>query len=256
MKLSHFLRLVFVKVWFNLRSEAAQHRLSYTWWILEPALHMGVFYLIFKVLLQRGTPDFVAFLLCGLVPWLWFAKSVSNSSQSIIQGRGIIGQAFIPKAFFPLAAVSQDTVKQSVVFLLLFLYVFATGFPLTSNWLWLLPIIITQFLLILAVSFLVAFIVPFVRDFRYLVATGLTLGMLGSGVFFSYPQVVSPQNRDLFLLNPMANLLVNYRLVLLHGETPLILSLAVISTISLAILALVFFLLRRFDNILTRSVVE
>lgn len=256
MKLSHFLRLVLVKVWFNLRSEAAQHRLSYAWWVLEPVLHMGVFYLVFKILLQRGTPDFVAFLLCGLVPWLWFAKSISNSSQSIIQGRGIIGQAFIPKAFFPLAAVSQDAVKQSVVFLLLFVFIIASGFSLTINWLWLLPIILTQFLLIMAVSFCVAFIVPFARDFRYLVGTVLTLGMLSSGVFFSYPQVVSPQNRDLFLLNPMANLLVNYRLVLLHGEAPLILSLATISIISLAILALVFFLLRRFDNNLTRSVVE
>jgi len=256
MKISHFLRLVFVKVWFNLRSEAAQHRLSYTWWILEPALHMGVFYLIFKVLLQRGTPNFVSFLLCGLVPWLWFAKSVLDSSQSIIQGRGIIGQAFIPKAFFPLAAVSQDTVKQSVVFLLLFLFVLASGFPLTINWLWLLPIIITQFLLILAVSFFVAFIVPFVRDFKYLVGTILHLGMMGSGVFFSYKQVLSPQNRELFLLNPMANLMVNYRLVLLHGEAPMMVSLATISTLSLAFLALFLFLLRRFDNKLTRSVVE
>lgn len=256
MKLTHFLRLVLVKVWFNLRTEAAQHRLSYTWWILEPVLHMGAFYLVFKILLQRGTADFVVFLLCGLVPWLWFAKSVTNSCQSIIQGRGIIGQAFIPKAFFPLTAISQDAVKQSFVFLLLAVFVFASGYSLTINWLWLLPIIITQFLLIAAVSFSVAFIVPFALDFRYLVGTVLTLGMLGSGVFFSYEQVLSPQFRDLFLLNPMANLLVNYRLVLLHGETPLILSLAVISTISLAILALVFFLLRRFDNILTRSVVE
>jgi lipopolysaccharide transport system permease protein len=256
MKMSHFLRLVLVKVWFNLRSEAAQHRLSYTWWVLEPVLYMGVFYLIFKVLLQRGTAGFVAFLLCGLVPWLWFAKSVSNSSQSIIQGRGIISQAFIPKAFFPLTAVSQDAVKQSVVFLLLFLFVFASGFPLTINWLWLLPIIITQFLLIMAVSFCVAFIVTFARDFRYLVGTMLTLGMLGSGIFFSYKQVLSPQNRELFLLNPMANLLVNYRLVLLQGEAPMIVSLATISALSLAVLALILFLLRRFDNNLTRLVVE
>ena len=118
MKPRCFFRLVIVKVWFNLRTEAAQHRLSYAWWILEPVLHMGAFYLIFKILLQRGTENFVAFLLCGLVPWLWFAKSVTNSCQSIIQGKGIISQAFIPKAFFPLTAVvprdrSHDTAKSN-----------------------------------------------------------------------------------------------------------------------------------------------
>ena len=68
MKPTYFLRLVLVKVWFNLRTEAAQHRLSYTWWVLEHVLHMGAFYVVFKILLQRGTDDFVAFLLCGLVP--------------------------------------------------------------------------------------------------------------------------------------------------------------------------------------------
>ena len=248
--------MVIVKVWFNLRTEAAQHRLSYAWWILEPVLHMGAFYLIFKILLQRGTENFVAFLLCGLVPWLWFAKSVTNSCQSIIQGKGIISQAFIPKAFFPLTAVSQDAVKQSLVFLLLAVYLIASGFPLTINWLWLLPIIVTQFLLIAAVSFTVAFIVPFALDFKYLVGTVLILGMMGSGVFFSYEQVLSPQFRDFFLLNPMANLLVSYRLVLLDGEMPRIVDLATISVISLAVLALVLFLLRRFDNNLTRLIIE
>ena len=256
MKPRCFFRLVIVKVWFNLRTEAAQHRLSYAWWILEPVLHMGAFYLIFKILLQRGTENFVAFLLCGLVPWLWFAKSVTNSCQSIIQGKGIISQAFIPKAFFPLTAVSQDAVKQSLVFLLLAVYLIASGFPLTINWLWLLPIIVTQFLLIAAVSFTVAFIVPFALDFKYLVGTVLILGMMGSGVFFSYEQVLSPQFRDFFLLNPMANLLVSYRLVLLDGEMPRIVDLATISVISLAVLALVLFLLRRFDNNLTRLIIE
>jgi lipopolysaccharide transport system permease protein len=256
MKLTYFFRLVLVKVWFNLRTEAAQHRLSYTWWVLEPVMHMGAFYVIFKILLQRGTDDFVAFLLCGLVPWLWFAKSVINSSQSIIQGKGIIGQAFIPKAFFPLTAISQDAAKQFFVFLLLVVFIIASGYSLTINWLWLLPIIVTQFLLIAAVSFSVAFIVPFALDFKYLVGSVLILGMMGSGVFFSFEEVLSPHSRELFLLNPMANLLVSYRQVLLHGEVPMIGSLATISIISLAILALVLFLLRRFDNNLTRLVVE
>ena len=54
----------------------------------------------------------------------------------------------------------------------------------------------------------------------------------------------------------MANLLVSYRLVLLDGEMPRIVDLATISVISLAVLALVLFLLRRFDNNLTRLIIE
>jgi len=255
-KLIHFGHLVLIKVRLNLRSEAAKTRLSYAWWILEPILHMAVFYVVFKILLQRGTDDFVPFLLCGLVPWLWFSKSVQNSCQSIIQGKGLISQTFIPKVFFPLVAISQDAVKQSVVFLILAVFIITYGYPLSINWLWLIPIIITQLLLIMSVSFFVAFIVPFAFDFKYLVSTILILGMLVSGVFYSYQQVLVPEHRELFLLNPMANLIVNYRLVLLDGQAPMVPSLVSICCVSLALIVLVYFLMRRFDNYLTRLIVE
>ena len=112
MKPSMFWQLVLVKVRFSLRSEAAQSYLSYAWWLLEPLLHMVVFFIVFDILLHRGTEDFVAFLLCGVVPWLWFSKSVNQSGNAISQGKGIISQTYLPKPFFPLVIIGQALVKQ------------------------------------------------------------------------------------------------------------------------------------------------
>src|SRR5690606_38957070 len=101
-KLKQFLQLTLVKVQLNLKSEARKSYLSYIWWILEPALVVGVFYLVFGVLFSRGTPVFLVFLLCGQIPFLWFSRTITNGSASIEQGRGLMQQIEIPKIFFPL----------------------------------------------------------------------------------------------------------------------------------------------------------
>ena len=217
---------------------------------------MSAFYLVFKVFLNRGTEDFVSFLFCGIVPWLWFAKSISNSMNAIIQGKGLISQTYIPKLFFPLVIVCQDAVKQSFVFVLLLAYLSTTGYQISVYWSWLVPIIIIQFLFISSVSFFVAFLIPFARDLKFLVSSMLTLGMLGSGVFYSYKQVLLPEHRDIFLMNPMANLIANYRIVLMEGGIPMVGSLVNIGAVSIILIIIALYLMKRFDNVLTRFIVE
>jgi len=251
-----FWQLVFIKVRFNLRSEATQSYLSYAWWILEPLMQMGVYYIVFDIFLRRGGEDFVPFLLCGIVPWLWFARSVNNSSRSIVQGRGLISQTYLPKPFFPLVVIGQDLVKQHVVFLLLIGFLFYYGYVPSAEWLWLIPIVITQLLLIVAVAFLVSFIVPFARDLQYLINAGLMMMMFGSGIFYSYESVLLPEHREIFLMNPMANLIVSYRMVLMDGTEPLTNSLAVIASVSILFTFLMSKAMKRHNNTLTRLALE
>jgi lipopolysaccharide transport system permease protein len=251
-----FCQLVLVKVRFNIRAEAAKSYLSYSWWILEPILQMTVYYIVFGIFLKRGTDNFVPFLLCGIVGWLWFSKSVSNSSGSIVGGKGLINQTYITKAFFPLVIICQDMLKQAFVFLLLLAFLVLYGFTPEFNWLWLIPIILTQLLLIVAVSFFVAFIVPFAHDLKFLINTGLKLMMFGSGIFYSYLDVLIPKHREIFLLNPMANIIVNYRLVLMEGSEPMTMSLSVIAAVSLIIIVFMHKMMKHYDNKLTRLVLS
>lgn len=255
-RIMRFWQLVIIKVRFNLRSEASQSYLSYAWWLLEPLLQMGVFYIVFDILLNRGTKDFVAFLLCGIIPWLWFSNSVSQSGNSITLGKGLISQTYLPKPFFPLVIIGQALVKQVFVFILLFVFLFTYDFFPSIGWLWLIPIIFTQLLLIIAISFIVAFIIPFARDIKYLVDAGLRMTMFGSGIFYSYKDVLLPEHREIFLLNPMANLIVNYRKVLMEDTVPMVESLVFISLASMLIILLMNWVIKRHNNTLTRLALE
>ena len=251
-----FFQLVFLKIMLNLKAEAAKSYLSYIWWVLEPAFFVLVMYLVFGVFLSRGVDGFVAFLVCGNIPFLWFSKSVSNSCNSITQGRGLISQVKINKVFFPLVIVGQDFVKQAVVFTMLLVFLLSIGIEANVNWFYVLPIVLVQLSLVLSCSFLVAAIAPIIPDFKYLVTTGLQLLMFGSGIFYSYKEVLLAEHRELFLLNPMANLIHNFRLVLLENTPPNFNALLIIFSCSMIFSLLTLFIFSKYNSQYSKLVVE
>jgi lipopolysaccharide transport system permease protein len=54
MPLSQYLRLIDTMARMALRADASRYFLGYIWWILEPLLFVGVFYVVFNVILESG----------------------------------------------------------------------------------------------------------------------------------------------------------------------------------------------------------
>lgn len=215
-----FLELVWVKACFNLKSEANQNYLRYFWWLLDPVLYMSVFYLVFGLLLSRGGGEnFIAYLLTGLVPFQWFAKTVQQSSGAIFAGRGLMHQVHISPLFFPLVAIVQNAGKQMPVFLLLIVFLLFFGLSPSWHWLGLVPVVLLQLLLMSVLGCFLALLIPFVRDLSNLIPTGIQFMLFCSGVFYS-ADTIPEKWRSLFFTNPMANLLYQYRQVLMEREWP------------------------------------
>jgi len=217
--LSGLIELIWTKAKFNLRSEVHRNYLSYGWWVLEPLMYMAVYYVVFGLLLSRGGQDYPVFLLTGLIPWMWFMKAVSTSSGSILSGQNLILQVGLPSMVFPLVSILQATIKQLPVFILLLGFVWLQGYSPSIYWWALIPVAIVQLLLVMACACIVAAVIPFIRDFAYLVPTGLTFLMFMSGIFYDYRNI-SEEWQEVFLLNPMAFLLKCYREILMNGISP------------------------------------
>lgn len=249
------LELIWVKASLNLRSEASVNYLSYAWWVIEPLLHMVVYYVVFSLLLARGGENFVAFLLTGLIPWLWFAKSINHTMGSILHGKELMNQLYIPKIFFPLTFIVQDAVKQCIVFLLLITFLLFYGITPTVVWFYAIPIIFIQFLLIIGCSLIGALLVPFIRDMSFVIPTGLQFMTFCSGVFFSYHDI--PESiKHYFFLNPMAVILAAFRDVLIDGVIPNYSQLGYVIGLSSTLIVIAALLYKKLEYILPRVVLE
>lgn len=252
---SRMCELVWVKSCLNLRSEASVNYLSYAWWVIEPLMHMVTYYLVFGFLLNRGGDNFIAFLLTGLVPWLWFNKTVMHAQGSILAGKQLMNQLYVPKLFFPLTNILQDSLKQVIVFAILLIFVVLYGIPPHAEWLWLAVLFALQLMLIVGCGLLAALIVPFVRDMIFVIPTFMQFMMFCSGIFFD-PKTIVPQYQDLFFLNPMASLLQAYRDVLLHSMTPDLKALLYVAVVSSVLIIIALIGYKKFDHVLPRVVLE
>ena len=250
-----FWNLLFFTVRCRLKSEASTSYLSYGWWVAEPILYMATFYLVFGILMSQGKGDFVPYLLTGLVPWLWFNKSVSNSTGAILGGQHIMLQTRVPVALFPAAAVTQDSVKQFAVFMLLMLVLLAVGKTPSIHWIAIIPLALVQLAFTTCVAFVVAGIVPFFPDARFLVDTGLVMMMFMSGIFYSY-DLILPEHQPLFFLNPMANIIKNYRDILLHNQWPDWNALSIIFIACIVFLIITIAVYRKYRTKYVRIVLE
>ncbi len=239
---------ILYKTWADLRSEARRYYISYAWWILGPVLEMAVFFIVFGVLLQRGTENFVPFLLIGVITWKWFGTTVQHCAKSILNSRGLVQRVYLPKTVFPLIVTCTDTFKFIIAFSIIIVLVNAWGITASQAYFLLPVIMITQLLLILATGMICAAITPFFPDFELFLGYAIRMVFFLSGLFYDASQIPE-RYHSLFFMNPMARIINEYREVLMHAQAPDFQALGFISLYSVLVLILAWKIILRFDKI-------
>lgn len=220
MPLTQYFRLMDVMARMTLRADASRFFLGYIWWVLEPLLWVAVFYVVFVVILGTRQSDFLPFLMVGKLAFVWFSKSVTQASNSIISGRGLVGKINVPKTLFPMAIVQEGLYRQAAVFFMMFVFLLSTGYHITATWFYLLPLMFVNYLMIVACALVGACLVCMARDFSPLIGLGMMFLMFTSGIFWDLRGLSDPYKTELLLTaNPLAFVLDGYRQILMY-ETP------------------------------------
>lgn len=238
--------LIAYKTYAELRAESERTYIGYAWWGVEPILSMGVYYVVFKWILERGTENYAAFLIVGLVPWRWLSTGILHGANAILSARSLIHQVYVPKVVFPIVSLLTDTFKFLVILALLLVFVVLSGYPVGAYYLALPVVIIVQGIFTAGLILLVAGIVPFLPDIRMVLDNLVRLWLFLSGVFYtmeSLPERLWPY----FRWNPMVAILDSYRDILMYGRWPDFQDLLVIAVGSSVLLLAGAALIRRND---------
>jgi lipopolysaccharide transport system permease protein len=240
--------LILYKSYADLRAEAERSYLGFIWWLLEPALYLGAFYVLFVLVLQRGSgPNFVPFFLCGAVVWKWFDSAVRGGSHAISANSGLFQQVYVPKYVFPVISICGSTARFLPVFLVYILFLLVYGMPAEVTWLAAPAVMLTELCLLASVAMLVGAITPFLPDLRVAIDNGMMVLFFLSGIFFDI-NATSERVRFYLFLNPMAVLIDEYRNVLLRGIWPNWHKLALVLGFSVIIGYLALRILGRLDR--------
>ncbi len=247
--------VIFFKAQVHLRSEASKTYLSFLWWIFEPIISMGIYYLVFGVIFQRGTEDYIPFLLIGLVTWQWFANTVSHCGNSINNNLPLISQLNFPKIILPSINVVMDAFKFLIVFLLLLIFLWAYGFPPTASYLALPLVLLTQHLFNVTIANTVAAVIPFVPDMQIIISNLLRVAMYLSGILYSIERLPE-QYQIYFAFNPMVMIIDAYRDILMHQQWPQFGTLGIFAFGSFIGVVLSTLLMNKMDPIYARVLMQ
>ena len=255
MRRFRYLELVLYKGLADLNSDASRAYIGFLWWILEPLLYMGAFYVAFGLGIRGGGVDMLLFLLCGLVPWKWFSSTVQNGSDTIPINNGLIQQIYLPKYILPWVSLVTSGIKFLIILSLLLVFTVCIGHWPTLAWLALPVLVLAELLFTIAVTSLAAAVVPLLPDLGLIIDNGLIVMMFLSGIFFNMKNL-PPTVRTLLEINPIVPVINGYRAVLMDGTWPAWGSLAWVVGISAIMYAVAFRILQRFDRIYPKVMVS
>jgi len=213
--------LLFFLAWRDVLVKYKQATLGLTWAVLRPMLTTVVFTLVFGRIagLKSGEVPYPLLVLSGMVPWLYFAGTVTECGNSLVANSALITKVYFPRLIVPMSSVLANLVDLTITSLLLCaLFLWFGG---SVGWHILLVLVVFAVLVMLTVGlglFLAALNAKY-RDVSFILPFLMTMGVYLSPIGFS-SAVVPAKWRVLFGLNPIVGIIDGFRFALFGDKYP------------------------------------
>jgi lipopolysaccharide transport system permease protein len=220
-ELREFGQLFFFLVWRDIKARYAQSVLGIGWALIQPALQMVVFTVIFGNLANissDGIP-YPIFSYSGLVAWTYFASSVSDATGSLVSNKSMVQKIYFPRLILPGSAVLARLLDFFVAMLLLIALMLWYSIPPTP-WILALPLLVGMIMATAAgLGMWLGALAVLYRDVKYGLSFGIQILIYAAPVV--YPISYIPERfRLIYAINPMVGVIEGFRASLL-GTGPM-----------------------------------
>ena len=197
-----------------------QSAIGIGWAVLQPLALMFVFTVVFgrfAKLPSDGVP-YPLFVISGLLPWQYFSRSLTGSSQSLVTGSALVSKVYFPRLILPVSKTFSGLFDLCVGFGLLAMAMLY--YQVLPGWhVLMLPVFVAIAMLsALAVGLWLTALNVRYRDIGIMVPFMLQVWMFLSPVAYS-ARVVPSEMAWLYNLNPMVGVIDGFRWSLL-GKAP------------------------------------
>lgn len=226
----------------DLRLKYKSSVLGFLWTLLHPLLMMSIYAIIFSILIrQKVDGPYPIFLLAGILPWLFFASSLTLTAPSLISGGALINKVFFPREILPLAIIGANLINFLLSLLVFFLFLLFFQISVGRAILLLPLLIFVHVLFSIGLALVLAACNVRYRDIGHAIDIVLQLWFFSVPVIYSVEflgRMVGPQWLRFYYLNPMVYYIEMYRDILMYGRFPdfegwlIVISLGIISFLS------------------------
>jgi ABC-type polysaccharide/polyol phosphate export permease len=221
----------------TMREVKGQYRrtvLGQLWSIINPLATMLVYTVVFSILLRTQPPAgdpsgvdvYALWLMCGLLPWMFFTRVLNGGVASITSNAGLIKKVYFPRMHLPLSVTLATGITFSIELAVLSIaLLFFGGMPLP----WLPFVLIAMLILAMfaaGLAMMVAIVNVHFRDTQHFVSILLPMWMFLTPIIYPFALVEQAAARigswvsTVFELNPMLHIVQIFRTLLYDNALP------------------------------------
>jgi lipopolysaccharide transport system permease protein len=218
-ELWEYREVLYFLIWRDLAVRYRQTVLGASWAILQPFCTMLIFTLFFGRLASipsDGIP-YPLFAFTGLVPWTFFAQSLTLSSNSLVANQALIRKVYFPRLVLPIASVASSVVDFAIAFVVLLgMMAWYHTFP-TTNVVWLPLLFLLALVTALGAGLWLSALNVLYRDIQYIVPFLVQVWLFSTPIVYS-SSMIPEAWRPFYGINPMAGVIEGFRWALLTSD--------------------------------------
>ena len=102
-----FRELLGIFVWRDLKVRYKQTFVGVAWAVFQPVLVAAVYTIVFGRFAKfpSGTVYYPVFVFAGILPWQYFASSVSSGATALVSNVNLVTKVYFPRLLLPVATV-------------------------------------------------------------------------------------------------------------------------------------------------------
>ncbi len=211
--------LVFNLVQRNLKLKYKKSVLGFLWSFISPATTALVYYVVFKHVMKVSIPNYLTFILMGILPWNFLLTCLGAGLDSLVTNHNLLNKIPLPIHALPLAeclsAIINFTFSLPVILVVaLLLHVPITwGYLLIPFFLFLLFLQSFSYALLLGVGFV------YFKDLRHAVSVTIQLLFYFTPILYKV-EMVPESFRGFVYLNPLSMIFSSMNQIASEGIIP------------------------------------
>src|SRR6516225_4298081 len=191
--------------------------LGMLWSLLNPLVMLVVYTFVFTKIFTNTIPHWAVFLLCGIVPFNFFATAWISGTTSLVDNAGLIKRVAVPREIIPIASVFSNCLHLVIQIALLLIIVLVAGVGVNVYWLFL-PLIWTlELFTLFGMALLFSALNVYMRDTRYFVESANVVLFWVVPIFYPF-SLIPQQFKNIYQYNPVAALVLAMREIVLEAK--------------------------------------
>ena len=198
----------------ELRVKYKNSVLGFFWSMLNPALYLVIFWIVFTKFLGASIPNFPIYLLSGLLAWNLWSGSLGGSVGSLIGNANLVTKVYFPREILPLATIGANLMNFFFQFVVLLGALVVFRYHVGAEALVLVPAALAvELVMLVGATLCVAVLNVYFRDVQHLLELVLLAWFWMTPIVYQ-PAIIQAKQPWLFriyLLNPMTAVVLAFQ---------------------------------------------